>query len=371
MALAWVLREPNVASAIIGASRPEQVHANAEASGVELSQDVLDAIDEALDGVVVTRARSSPPSPRRASSTAEDPARVGLRRRQRVDRDRGEMSSGGGDHEDVEDLVVAEHRGVRIRPLAGVDRPRPRCRGSRRPRSGSPAPSPALMMIAGNPRARSSRPPDRRSPVTHFGASTQTISTTIPAAAPAQTAIRSAFAERAAEHQDRERRHGPGDQQEDHRVVEPPHPAADLGPAPIDPVVQGAHPKRRRKRPGVDRGHRGRAPGRSAPSATRAPPATSETKKAHSCETPRRRGLERAIRSSAAALASATRSVAAASRRRPARTRPPWRPHPLRWRPTARRRPVPSRAPFWSSRGEPSESAPLRDVTLAAVMLTT
>src|SRR3954471_14785972 len=45
MALAWVLREENVASAIIGASRPEQVHSNAEASGIELSQDTLAAID--------------------------------------------------------------------------------------------------------------------------------------------------------------------------------------------------------------------------------------------------------------------------------------------------------------------------------------
>ena len=35
MALAWVLREPNVASAIVGASRPEQVHANAKASGID------------------------------------------------------------------------------------------------------------------------------------------------------------------------------------------------------------------------------------------------------------------------------------------------------------------------------------------------
>jgi aryl-alcohol dehydrogenase-like predicted oxidoreductase len=42
-----------VASAIIGASRPEQVHANAAASGRELSRDVLDAIDEALGDVVV------------------------------------------------------------------------------------------------------------------------------------------------------------------------------------------------------------------------------------------------------------------------------------------------------------------------------
>ncbi len=53
MALAWVLREPNVASAIVGASRPEQVHANAAASGIELSPDTLAAIDAALGDVVV------------------------------------------------------------------------------------------------------------------------------------------------------------------------------------------------------------------------------------------------------------------------------------------------------------------------------
>jgi aryl-alcohol dehydrogenase-like predicted oxidoreductase len=53
LALAWVLREPNVASAIVGASRPEQVHANASASGIELSADTLAAIDAALGDVVV------------------------------------------------------------------------------------------------------------------------------------------------------------------------------------------------------------------------------------------------------------------------------------------------------------------------------
>ncbi len=53
MALAWVLRQANVASAIIGASRPEQVHANASASGVTLTADTLAAIDEALGDVVV------------------------------------------------------------------------------------------------------------------------------------------------------------------------------------------------------------------------------------------------------------------------------------------------------------------------------
>jgi aryl-alcohol dehydrogenase-like predicted oxidoreductase len=56
MGLAWVLREKNVASAIVGASRPEQVHANADASGIELSRDTLDAIDEALADVMVTEA---------------------------------------------------------------------------------------------------------------------------------------------------------------------------------------------------------------------------------------------------------------------------------------------------------------------------
>jgi aryl-alcohol dehydrogenase-like predicted oxidoreductase len=53
MALAWVLRQPNVASAIVGASRPEQVHANASASGVTLDAQTLAAIDEALGDVVV------------------------------------------------------------------------------------------------------------------------------------------------------------------------------------------------------------------------------------------------------------------------------------------------------------------------------
>jgi 1-deoxyxylulose-5-phosphate synthase len=53
LALAWVLRQPNVASAIVGASRPEQVRANASASGIALSADILAAIDEALGDVVV------------------------------------------------------------------------------------------------------------------------------------------------------------------------------------------------------------------------------------------------------------------------------------------------------------------------------
>ncbi len=51
LALAWVLREPNVAAAIVGASRPEQVEANAAASGIELDDDALRELDEALAGI--------------------------------------------------------------------------------------------------------------------------------------------------------------------------------------------------------------------------------------------------------------------------------------------------------------------------------
>jgi aryl-alcohol dehydrogenase-like predicted oxidoreductase len=60
LGLAWVLRRPEVASAIIGASRPEQVHDNAAASGIELSDDVLGAIDEALGDVIVTEPEPAP-----------------------------------------------------------------------------------------------------------------------------------------------------------------------------------------------------------------------------------------------------------------------------------------------------------------------
>ena len=53
LAIAWVLREPNVSSAIVGASRPEQVDENFGAVGLELSQDVLGAVDDALGPMVI------------------------------------------------------------------------------------------------------------------------------------------------------------------------------------------------------------------------------------------------------------------------------------------------------------------------------
>jgi aryl-alcohol dehydrogenase-like predicted oxidoreductase len=52
LALAWVLRDERVSSAIIGASRPEQVDDNAAASEIVLDDDTLMAIDDVLEGVV-------------------------------------------------------------------------------------------------------------------------------------------------------------------------------------------------------------------------------------------------------------------------------------------------------------------------------
>jgi aryl-alcohol dehydrogenase-like predicted oxidoreductase len=60
MALAWVLRRSELASAIIGASRPDQVHANARAAGIELTPDTLAAIDTALADVAVTTPELAP-----------------------------------------------------------------------------------------------------------------------------------------------------------------------------------------------------------------------------------------------------------------------------------------------------------------------
>jgi aryl-alcohol dehydrogenase-like predicted oxidoreductase len=52
LALAWVLRNPNVSSAVVGASRPGQLADNVQAAGVKLEADLLEAIDDVLDGVV-------------------------------------------------------------------------------------------------------------------------------------------------------------------------------------------------------------------------------------------------------------------------------------------------------------------------------
>jgi len=66
LAVAWVLQNPNVSSAIVGASRPEQIRDNVKASGGRLDAEVMRKIDEVL-GPVVERdpaktKESSPPS---------------------------------------------------------------------------------------------------------------------------------------------------------------------------------------------------------------------------------------------------------------------------------------------------------------------
>lgn len=53
VALAWVLRNPNVSSAILGATRPEQVEENVKALDVDLDDDLCRQIDDALEGAIL------------------------------------------------------------------------------------------------------------------------------------------------------------------------------------------------------------------------------------------------------------------------------------------------------------------------------
>jgi aryl-alcohol dehydrogenase-like predicted oxidoreductase len=50
--VAWVLQNTNVASAIVGATRPEQLDDNVKASGIVLEPAIMDAIDAVLDGFI-------------------------------------------------------------------------------------------------------------------------------------------------------------------------------------------------------------------------------------------------------------------------------------------------------------------------------
>ena len=52
LAVAWVLQNDNVAAALIGASRPEQVTENVKAAGVRIPPELMDEIDEVLGDVV-------------------------------------------------------------------------------------------------------------------------------------------------------------------------------------------------------------------------------------------------------------------------------------------------------------------------------
>lgn len=61
MAIAWVLRDPSVTSAIVGASRPQQVEDDVAASGVILPQDALDEIDRVVKPLLATFRGTQPP----------------------------------------------------------------------------------------------------------------------------------------------------------------------------------------------------------------------------------------------------------------------------------------------------------------------
>ncbi len=52
LAIAWVLQNDNVAAALVGASRPEQVAENVKASGVTIPAELMTRIDEILRGAV-------------------------------------------------------------------------------------------------------------------------------------------------------------------------------------------------------------------------------------------------------------------------------------------------------------------------------
>jgi aryl-alcohol dehydrogenase-like predicted oxidoreductase len=52
LAIAWVLQNDNVATALVGASRPEQVGENVKASGVQIPPELMTRIDETLGDVV-------------------------------------------------------------------------------------------------------------------------------------------------------------------------------------------------------------------------------------------------------------------------------------------------------------------------------
>jgi aryl-alcohol dehydrogenase-like predicted oxidoreductase len=52
LAVAWVLQNPNVAAALVGASRPEQVAENVKAAGVKLEPELLTRIDDVLGDIV-------------------------------------------------------------------------------------------------------------------------------------------------------------------------------------------------------------------------------------------------------------------------------------------------------------------------------
>jgi aryl-alcohol dehydrogenase-like predicted oxidoreductase len=65
LAVAWVLQNKSVSSAIVGASRPEQVHDNVKASGVVLDAAIMKRIDDVVGPVVERDAKKTVSPPKR------------------------------------------------------------------------------------------------------------------------------------------------------------------------------------------------------------------------------------------------------------------------------------------------------------------
>ena len=59
MAIAWVLQNKNVASAIVGATRPEQLDDNVKAANIVLEPAIMAEINTVLDGIVVSNPRKT------------------------------------------------------------------------------------------------------------------------------------------------------------------------------------------------------------------------------------------------------------------------------------------------------------------------
>ena len=65
LAVAWVLQNPNVSSAIVGATQPEQVRDNVKASGVTLDAAIMKRIDEVVGPVVERDPKKNVSPPKR------------------------------------------------------------------------------------------------------------------------------------------------------------------------------------------------------------------------------------------------------------------------------------------------------------------
>jgi aryl-alcohol dehydrogenase-like predicted oxidoreductase len=65
LAVAWVLQNSNVSSAIIGATKPSQIKENVKASGIKIDKSIMDEIDGVLAGVIISdAAKTMSPMPR-------------------------------------------------------------------------------------------------------------------------------------------------------------------------------------------------------------------------------------------------------------------------------------------------------------------